>query len=212
MASARIGFSDYGYWNDVPLTWLLVWLTKKFVVGMWLSQQHKYQADATGAVISKAAGCSSDSTLTAMHRHYAASVDLQYLDHKDFADDVQLQMQKTLAALQQLVPTRQLPLQVLHSKQFAGVAQLVEFAIKDAPADVQEQATALMAQMEHCLGKYLSVFKDLWDIRFSSHPYWLDRVKRVEEVLASLPSVSRAEQDTGCEGKRAVPSSVRLSQ
>ena len=211
MASARIGFSDFG-WRAIPLPWLLMLLTRKFVVGMWLSQQLEYEADAMGAAISKAAGCSSDSIVAAMHRRQAVIIDLQYSEHKDFADDIRLQMQESLAALQQLVPTRQLPVQVLDSKQLADVAQLVEYETKDAPADVQEQAIALMAHLQHCLGMFLFVFKGLWDTRFSSHPYYMDRIKRVQDVLASLPTVAGSEEGMACRERLTALSSLSLSE
>ena len=66
------------------------------------------------------------------------------------------------------------------------VAQLVEEEFKHAPPEVQEKAAVLLAQMQHGLGKSLFVHRDLLQDRFSSHPHWLDRIKKVEELLASL--------------------------
>ena len=203
MAWGRLFLAGYGVLSATSIVGLLMGLTHK---------QHEYEADAKSAIISKAEGCSSDSIMTAIQRHHAADCQLHYLEHKDYFDSTQLQ--ETLAALQRLLPSRQhLPEWISNSKQLDDIAQLVQCGVRNAPADIQEQAAVLMAQLQYCLGTQLFQWIDLPRARFSSHPHWLDRIKRVAGVLASLPPVAGStEQGMACTGKGTASSSLSLSE
>ena len=148
-----------------------------------------------------------------MQRRLGAEVQLRYIHDRDYFDSTELQMKETLAALQRLLPSRhRLQERVSHSKELEDVAQLVQCEFKSAPADVQEQAAVLMTQLQYCLGRHLLQWINLPQARFSSPPHWLDRIKRVEEVLASLPPVAGSEKGMACAGRKIAPSCLSLSE
>ena len=187
LAAARLLLGGCTWWSLLAIPLLLLTFTNKFLVGVWLSQQQEYEADAIGAVISKAAGCSSESIVASMQRWHAAQLHLRDMSCKTYADSAALQMQEELATLQQLLPSGQhLPEQVNTSKEFGVIAQYVEHELKHVPSAVQEKAAVLMVQLQHSLGKRLFVCRDMLQDRLSSHPHGLDRIKKVKEVLASL--------------------------
>ena len=49
-------------------------VVNKVIVGIWLHRRQQYQADAMGAAISLAAGCSADSIISYMQRAHLAEV------------------------------------------------------------------------------------------------------------------------------------------
>lgn len=148
-----------------------------------------------------------------MRRHHGAQVQLRYLQDRDYFDSTELQMKQTLAALHRLLPNRQhLPGWISNSKQFEDIAQLVQCEVRNTPADVQEQAAVVMAQLQYCLGVQLFQFIDLPQTCFGSHPHWCNRIKRVKEVLASLEPVAGSDHSMTCMGRGIALSSRSLSQ
>ena len=213
---ARFTLGICSAWSQLAIPLLLLQLTSFFLVGVWLSQQLEYEADAIGAVISKAAGCSPESIVESMQRWHAVTVALRMMNNKTCADSASLQMQEGLAALHQLLPSKQhLPALVNTSNEH--FAQLVKEEFKHAPSEVHEKAAVLLAQMQHSLGKSLFVHRDLLQDRFSSHPHCLDRIKKVEELLASLaheqvaPNVPEG-MSTKCGDELGVHTSPGLSE
>ena len=76
---------------------------------MWLLRQTEHDADAMGAAISKAAGCSSDAIICGMQRKHVRGMLERQAESPGLAEALDSRETADMAALQHLLPDTQLP-------------------------------------------------------------------------------------------------------
>lgn len=165
-----------------------VYLVLTTVGNCWISQHMEYDADAMGAVISKAAGCSSAAIISCMQRFHANSMlDIQAL-FLERANAFDSQTKVDMAALQHLLPDTQLPNFLFSSKE---VFQAVKRAIPGQSPEVQQQVAVIVACLQQLQGERLFLLKGHFLERMvSEHPDWSKRIKRVRQMLVTSSSES----------------------
>ena len=184
---AWILLTPVGVWASF-LAWP-VYLVLATVGNSWVSQQMEYDADAMGAVISKAAGCSSAAIISCMQRFHANSMLDMKAQFPERAKAFDSQTKVGMAALQCLLPDTQLPDFSFSSR---GVFQAVQQALTGQSPEVQQQAAVTVARLEKLQGERLFLLSggflgDL-DRMVGTHPDWSERIKRVHQMLTKLSS------------------------
>ena len=152
----------------------------------WVSQNIEHDADAMGAIISKAAGCSSGAIIAGMQRSHLQGALQREESLPALASNVVAHIETELAALQRLLPNIQLPAPLCSSKQLQAVQQATSRQLMRQPLQVQQQVAAIMLRLQQLIGEQLFVLRDPIEEKTSSHPHWIERVKRVRQVLADL--------------------------
>lgn len=143
-----------GFWASF-LAWP-VYLVLTTVGNAWLSQHREHDADAMGAVISKAAGCSSAAITACMQRFHALGMLKVKAYFPERAEAFDSQTTADMAALQHLLPDTQLPDFLFSSKE---VFQAVQQATASQSPEVQQQVAVVVARLEKLQGERLFLLK-----------------------------------------------------
>lgn len=144
------------------------------------------EADAMGAVISKAAGCSSAAVISGMQRCQVCAMLERKAQFPERAKAFDSQTKADVAALQHLLPHTHLPDFLLSSKE---LFQIVQQATRSHPPEVQQQVSAIVARLEQLQGERQFLLRGPFDERMLSGPKgWSERIRRVRQLLANMPS------------------------
>lgn len=136
-------------------------VVNKVLVGIWLHRRQQYQADAMGAAISMAAGCSLDSIISYMQRaHLSEALDrIRHVQSTDATFSQSLEARS--ASLRQLVPKSDLPegrpfdLQELQAWICISASEAKRLS-PEAKTEFDAKASEHWPQVVKCMG-----FKDL---------------------------------------------------
>ena len=158
-------------------------VVNKVIVGIWLHRRQQYKADAMGAAISMAAGCSADSIISYMQRAYLAEVCDKML-HVKAADATLMQGLTDLSAsLRQLVPNSGLPegtpytLQELQAWIYISASEA-----KRLSPEAKIKFNAEVKAIEHVLVGLLHAISDPVQRWVDPYPDWLDRIAYVQSL------------------------------
>ena len=152
----------------------------------WLDHQMDHDADAMGAVISKAAGCSSAAIISGMQRRQVHAMLKRKAQFPERAKAFDSQTKAHMAALQQLLPGTHLPDFLLSSKE---LLQVVRQATPNHSPEVQQRVSAIMARLEQLQGERRFLLRGPFiERKLSGPPEWSERIRGVRQLLAQLPS------------------------
>ena len=156
----------------------------------WLPRQMQYDADALGAIISKAAGCSSAAIISGMQRSQVRAMLERKAQFPERAKAFDSQTEAHMAALQHLLPGTHLPDFLLSSRE---LFQAVQQATASQPPEVQQQVSAVVARLEQLQGERQFLLRAPFVERMLSrhpncHPEWPERIRRVRQLLVKLPA------------------------
>jgi len=158
-------------------------VVNKVIVGIWLHRRQQYEADAMGAAISMAAGCSADSVISYMQRAHLAEV-YDRVFHLHSTDDTFTQpLTARSASLRQLVPKSGLPeeppvtLQELQAWMCISASEA-----KTLSPEAKTKFDAEVKAIEHLLVGFLHTARDPVQQWVDPYPDWLDRIAYVQSL------------------------------
>ncbi len=158
-------------------------VVNKVIVGIWLHRRQQYKADAMGAAISMAAGCSADSIISYMQRtHLAEAYDkIIHLLATDAVGAPGLAARSS--SLRQLVPKSGLPEKppVTLQELQAWICISASEAKRLSP-EAKTKFTAEVKAIEHVLVGLLHTMRDPVRRWVDPYPDWLDRIAYVQSL------------------------------
>jgi len=158
-------------------------VVNKVIVGIWLHRRQQYKADAMGAAISMAAGCSADSIISYMQRAYLAEVYDKTLHFKATDATLTRGLPDLSASLRQLVPNSGLPekipvtLQELQARICISASEA-----KRLSPEAKTKFDAEVKAIEHILVLILHSIREPVQRWVHSYPDWLDRIAYVQSL------------------------------
>ena len=158
-------------------------VVNKVVVGIWLHRRQQYKADAMGAAISMAAGCSADSIISYMQRACLADFNDKAIDLLATDDTFTLGLKARSASLRQLVPNSGLPEEPPFTLQElqAWICISASEAKRLSP-EAKIKFDAEVKAIEHVLVGLLHSIRDPVQRWVGPYPDWLDRIAYVQSL------------------------------
>ena len=144
-----------------------------------LRQQHEYEADVLGAAISKAAGCNTDDTVTAMARFHFRQL-LHAEDTFVVSGGASIQ-EKALADLKRLLPNIHLPDSIENSSSLATFVDSIKEDLQSASDKVCVEAYTHVNLLRMTVGLRLGLLRHPFRTVTSSHPHLLDGIANITQ-------------------------------
>ena len=157
-------------------------VVNKVIVGIWLHRRQQYKADAMGAAISMAAGCSADSIISYMQRAFWVDVHDKILQMVTDATCTR-GLTDLSASLRQLVPNSGLPEQdpITLQELQAWICISASEAKRLSP-EAKTKFDAEVKAIEHILVLILHSIREPVQRWVDPYPDWLDRIAYVQSL------------------------------
>ena len=167
-------------------------VVNKVVVGIWLHRRQQYQADAMGAAISMAAGCSPDSIISYMQRAHLSEASDRTVHLQSTHDAFSQTLRARSASLRQLVPNSDLPEgRPFNLQELQAWICISASEAKRLSPEAKNQFDAEVKALERMLVCYLHCIRDPIQRWVDPYPDWLDRIAYVQSFLKASQPVQK---------------------
>ena len=167
-------------------------VVNKVLVGIWLHRRQQYQADAMGAAISMAAGCSLDSIISYMQRaHLSEALDrIRHVQSTDATFSQSLEARS--ASLRQLVPKSDLP----EGRPFdlQELQAWICISASEAKRLSPEAKTEFDAEVRTIEQMLVGISHAMWNPVLQwvdPYPDWLDKIAYLQRLLKPVQPVQK---------------------
>jgi len=165
-------------------------VVNRVIVGIWLHRRQQYQADAMGAAISMAAGCSADSIISYMQRAHLAEVSDRSVDLQTTSVAFSQTFRARSASLRQLVPKSDLPAgRPFNLEELQAWICISASEAKRLSPEAKTKFDAEVKAIERMLVGLWHCVRDPVQRWVDPYPDWLNRIA----YLQSLPILKAAQ-------------------